>query len=80
MANSLQNSCLENSLGHRSLEGYGPWDRKEYGPFKHITYVSSCDVQSYPMRQIPLPHLKHEITKAKTAEITSGLRILPMRS
>ena len=25
----LQNSCLENSHGHRSLEGYSPWGCKE---------------------------------------------------
>jgi len=27
--NPLQNSCLENPHGQRSLPGYGPWDRKE---------------------------------------------------
>ena len=27
--NPLQNSCLENPHGQRSLAGYGPWDHKE---------------------------------------------------
>ena len=27
--NPLQYSCLENSHGQRSLEGYSPWDHKE---------------------------------------------------
>ena len=26
---TLQNSCLENPHGQRSLEGYSPWGRKE---------------------------------------------------
>ena len=27
--NPLQNSCLENPHGQRSLAGYGPWGHKE---------------------------------------------------
>ena len=35
--NPLQYSCLDNSYGQRSLEGYIPWGRKESDMTKHNT-------------------------------------------
>ena len=34
--NSLQNSCLENSMDRRSLVGYSPWGCKESDTIEHV--------------------------------------------
>ena len=35
--NPLQYSCLENSHGQRSVEGYSPWGRKESDTTKQVS-------------------------------------------
>ena len=37
--NPLQNSCLENSHGQRSLAGYSPWGHKELDTAERLTHT-----------------------------------------
>ena len=40
--NPLQNSCLENPQGQRSLAGYSPWGHKESDATEHSTAQPYC--------------------------------------
>ena len=37
--NSLQYSCLDNSMDSRSPAGYSPWGRKEWDTTEHLTHT-----------------------------------------
>ena len=38
--NPLQYSCLENSYGQKSLEGYSPWCSKELDTLKRLSLLT----------------------------------------
>jgi len=42
--NPLQYSCLENSQGQKSLEGYSPWGHKESDTTKQLSTHSTHSV------------------------------------
>ena len=43
--NPLQDSCLENSLGQRSLVGYSPQGHKESDTTLQLTHMHTCKVE-----------------------------------
>ena len=43
--NPLQDSCLENSLGQRSLVGYSPRGHKESDTTLQLTHMHTCKVE-----------------------------------
>ena len=47
--NPLQDSCLENPHGQRSLAGYSPQGRKELGTIEQLrTHTQTTFIRNYP--------------------------------
>ena len=75
----LQDSCLENSHGQRSLVGYGPWGHRESDMTEQLTLGPVLETQ---VKRLHLSYVSHGTLRSGRAEALcySPLQGIPWRS